>query len=91
MSCNIIDKLRGPKVLNMSIFDWVATFLVAVILSLVLHSITKINYLILIILLFSSLIILGVVIHKALGIPTMFNYYLGLNNKESVLKNRKVC
>ena len=91
MSCNIIDKLRGPKVLNMSIFDWVATFLVAVILSLVLHSFTKINYLILLIVLFTLIIIIGILIHKALGIPTMFNYYLGLNNKESVLKNRKVC
>ena len=91
MSCNFIDKLRSPKLLNMAIFDWVATFLVAVILSLILYLITKINYLILLILIFSLLIVLGIITHKVLGIPTMLNYYLGLNNKENVLKNRKEC
>ena len=27
MSCNFIDKLRSPKILNMAIFDWVTNFL----------------------------------------------------------------
>ena len=91
MTCTIIDKVRSPKILDMAIFDWSATLLVGFILTLIIYYFSRVNFIILLILISCSLIFSGVVVHKLLGIPTMFNYYLGLNSKESVLKNRKDC
>jgi len=31
--CNMLDILRGPKFLNMAIFDWVATFIISLIIA----------------------------------------------------------
>ena len=86
--CTIIDKLRGPKIFNMALFDWVCTFIAAVIICYVFcKNFSTPN----ILFVFLCLVILGVIVHKMFGINTMFNAYLGLNSKSSVLENRKNC
>jgi hypothetical protein len=77
-SCNFIDILRKPKILDMSIFDWIATlfggFLIAIYV-LDLDDNTEIFV-------FEILIIfIGILVHKLFGINTMLGYYLGLNDK----------
>ena len=93
MECNIIDYLRKPKVAGMSIFDLVGTFLVAVLIGYLInmHRKFKISLWINIIVIFFLLLILGVIIHKIFGIPTMLNYYLGLNSYDEVIAKRKKC
>lgn len=87
--CGLIDWLRKPKVRNMSIFDWVATFLGAMVLAYFLYG--KNTNLSTILILFTGLVALGIIVHKLTSTPTMLNYYLGLNNLTSVLENRKDC
>ena len=83
MDCSTIDKLRQPKIFNMSIFDWVLTFIAAYIISEIFDKeLSKV---------FFFLILLGIVVHVVVGQPTMLNAYLGLADKDQVLKNRKVC
>lgn len=85
--CGWIHPLRQPKIGNMSIFDWVCTFLGAVLISYVCYG--KNASLSHILFIFFILVLMGIVIHKITGTPTMLNYYLGLNNLSSVLENRK--
>lgn len=82
---SLINRLRGPKIMNMSIFDWTATFIVAVIISYVIYK--KIDFMD-IIKIFIVLIIIAILTHYFFGIPTMLNYYLGLNSLQSVLDAR---
>lgn len=91
--CGFIDKLRQPKFIGMAIFDWVATLLFAIIVALLVNYFAKLDEAIYITIIktFIVMIILGIIIHYLLGIPTMFGYYLGLNSKNSVLKLRKKC
>lgn len=84
--CDTIDYLRRPKVANMALFDWVATFGVVFLLTWLIDGKAE-TFLVLAVV----AIMLFVIIHKATSTPTMFNYYLGLNNKEDALKRRKNC
>ena len=91
--CNFIDYLRKPKFVNISIFDVVATFAVAVLIGYLVNKKYpfQMHLWINIIIIFLLLMILGVIVHKIFGIPTMLNYYLGLNTLDAVLKTRKDC
>jgi uncharacterized membrane protein YcaP (DUF421 family) len=91
--CNFIDYLRKPKLANISVFDVVATFAVAVLIGYLVNKKHpfKIHLWINIIIIFLLLIILAIIVHKILKIPTMLNYYIGINTLESVMKNRKNC
>jgi hypothetical protein len=75
--CTWIDKLRGPKILDMSIFDWIASLLGAVILGHMLNLETPLNWVLFLI----AWTAFGVLIHYAFGVSTMLGYYLGLNPK----------
>ena len=76
--CGIIDTLRKPKILDMSIFDWFFSLLFAVLVGKYwLKLKTPVKWILWIV--FWTL--LGVFIHYIFGVPTMFGYYLGLCNK----------
>lgn len=64
----------------MAVFDWVATMIGAILLSRAI----KINFGAL----FLTMIMIAIVVHAALGIPTMFNAYLGLAKKDDVYAAR---
>jgi len=82
---SIINQLRGPKLYNMSVFDWVATFIAAVLLGYWrLDNFTLVN----IMKIFIILICTAVIVHYVCDVPTMFNYYLGLNSYADVIATR---
>ena len=82
---SIVTELRKYKLFDIAMFDVIATFIGAFILWKYSNK-TSINELLIIFILF---LILGVIVHKVFKIPTMGNYYLGLNTKEEVLKARE--
>jgi len=86
--CTIIDKLRQPKIFNMALFDWICTFIAAIVICYFAYKKIDVTHVLII---FGILIIAAILIHKLFGINTMLNAYLGLNTKDSVLKNRKNC
>lgn len=87
-NCTLIDRLRGPKIFNMAVFDWVATIIGACIICYFYYgSISLPNTLFILVL----LILVAIIVHYIFKIPTMLNAYLGLNSKDSVLENRKSC
>jgi hypothetical protein len=74
--CSIIDKIRGPKIAKMSIFDWVTSLLGAWIVGKYILRLSGSIYWLLWIILW---IIFGVVAHVMTKVPTMLGFYLGLN------------
>ena len=73
----LIDTLRGPKILDMSIFDWVTSIAGAILLGnyAVIKGLEKwIGFILL-------WIVFGIVVHYVAGVNTMLGYYLGLNEK----------
>jgi uncharacterized membrane protein YcaP (DUF421 family) len=83
-NCSIIDKLRGPKIFDMSIFDWVSSLLGAFLIGYYIFQLRNIIYWIIYIIIW---ILIGVIIHWYYSIDTMFGYYLGINKKPK----RKQC
>ena len=75
--CTTIQRLRKPKIADMSIFDWVASLLGAFAIGRAFGIKSLFTWLIFIIL----WIALGVAAHWAFNVPTMFGYYLGINEK----------
>ena len=73
-----MDYLRKPKILDMSIFDWVTTLLGGYFIAIYILKIDDIQSIILIEI---GFIILGIIVHKLFGINTMLGYYLGINEK----------
>jgi hypothetical protein len=77
-TCGLIDTLRKPKLLDMSIFDWGITLFVGYLLAIYIFKLTDIY----LILYFEMIIIvLGIITHKIFGVNTMLGYYIGLNPK----------
>ena len=72
--CSTIQSLRKPKILDMSIFDWVTSLLGAFLIGK-LFGVS--NWLLFIF----GWIAFGIFAHLYFGINTMFGYYLGLNEK----------
>jgi hypothetical protein len=77
MECSIIDKLRGPKVLDMSIFDWTTSLLGAALLGLAFKLQGTVKWILFII----AWVLFGILAHAFFGINTMFGFYLGINPK----------
>lgn len=75
---SIIDELRKTKIMKMAVFDWVLVIIAAMIITWYMNPVNMISTFLII---FVALVILGIITHKILGIPTMFGYYLGLNEK----------
>lgn len=70
-----LKTLREPKILGMSIFDWITSLLGAYIIGRWFHFRTRQQWVSWIIL----WIVLGVFVHAIFGINTMLGYYMGLN------------
>jgi hypothetical protein len=72
--CTPLQTLRKPKILNMSIFDWVTSLLGAGLVGwwLGLKGLQWLWFLL-------AWVVFGVITHLAFGVNTMFGYYLGLN------------
>jgi cadmium resistance protein CadD (predicted permease) len=79
---SLLKTLREPKILDMAVFDWVATFIAALIFTK--YVVPKWN----VIIVFILFVILGIFVHVQTGTPTMFNYYLGQNSYEQVMESR---
>ena len=91
--CNFIDYVRKPKLANIAMFDVIGTFGLAVLIGYLVNKKHpfQVHLWINIIVIFLLLMIFAIILHKILKIPTMLNYYLGLNNLATVLANRKDC
>lgn len=81
--CSLLQTLRGPKILDMSIFDWVTSLGAAVLIGFWMHLKGPARWAGFLVTWTAA----GVAIHWALGVDTMFGYYLGLNKKPE----RKAC
>lgn len=76
MSGGLIETLRGPRIAGMAIFDWVMSLLLAwVIGRYALHLSGGLAWSLWIV----DWVLLGLVVHRMLGINTMFGYYMGMN------------
>ena len=73
-----MDYLRKPKILDMSIFDWITALLGGYLIA---RYIINTDDIIIIIFFEILFIIFGIFIHKLFGINTMLGYYLGINDK----------
>lgn len=90
--CNFLDILRGPKILDLAIFDLVSTFLASMIICWLSYKIQKKKITSQAIMMyFYTIMLLVVLLHYFMDIPTMLNYYIGLAEYIDVLKNRKIC
>lgn len=76
--CSTIDKLRSHRIFGLAIFDWTIQLLSGLLIG---HFLLRLTRLIHWILWFILWTIIGILIHKILGISTMLGYYLGLNPK----------
>jgi hypothetical protein len=101
-----IGWLRQFKVLDQAIFDWIAILIPSILIGYALRkkkqsvvsgksncngSIYDMEMLVIILTIFYLFMVLGIIVHYAFNIPTMFNYVLGLNSYQSVIDNRKAC
>jgi hypothetical protein len=75
--CTFIDRLRGPKILDMSIFDWIASLAAAGLVGYLLKFDSVVKWIIFII----GWIAFGTLVHYYFGVSTMLGFYLGLNPK----------
>lgn len=86
----LIPDIRRPKILNMSIFDLVATLIVAFIVHLLLwiyplnmkdkNERTYLQYFSSLVLIFVMLLGFGVIFHRIFGIQSALSAYLGFND-----------
>jgi len=75
--CSFIEIIRGPKILDMSIFDWLVSIVIAAVVGRWIGLKTSVE-----IGLFAAVwILFGVLTHAAFRINTMFGYYLGVSDK----------
>lgn len=75
----MINKLRSIKVKGIAAFDVLATVTLSYLLSSKMINMIGI---------FVLLIITAIVVHRLLSIPTMLNYYLGINTLNEVIDGR---
>lgn len=78
VKCSFINRLRNPKIFGMAIFDWIATFVTAMIIAVIFKR-PKLTLPV-----FMGLTVLAIVVHIVFKVPTMLNYYLGLNSLEAI-------
>lgn len=74
----MINELRSTKIKGIAVFDVVATAAISYALSNGKDAIG----------IFILLIILAIVVHSILGIPTMLNHYIGINTLKEVIDGR---
>ena len=72
----MLSSIRTYRIFGMAIFDWIATMLGALLISRVIGTCFAGTFIV--------LIIVAIIVHAAIGIPTMLNVYLGLAKKEDL-------
>jgi len=77
----MINELRSTKIKGIAVFDVAATAVASYVLSNETANIIPI---------FILLIILAIVVHSILGIPTMLNHYIGINTLSEVIDGRRL-
>lgn len=82
--CSLLDRVRQPKVFDMSIFDWVTSLFGAWLVGRFLFGLHSVLAWVLFLVLWVAL---GVAVHWMMGVPTMLGYYLGVSTKP----DRKEC
>lgn len=78
MNSDFIKKLRAPKFLDMAIFDWVASLLIAFLVGKYILSVRGAFSWSVWLVVWTAF---GVWAHWFVGVPTMFGYYLSINPK----------
>lgn len=86
-----MNGLRDFKILNMAVFDFVATFIIVLIVHTIMwrnplnmknpNKRTYIQYIFSLILLFITFIGIGVIVHRIFNIESGLSEYLGFNDK----------
>jgi len=74
MDCSLIEKLRSPKILDMSAFDWITSLMGAVLVGKWIQTKDWFAFIL-------AWIAFGVVAHLIFGVDSMFGYYIGVNKK----------
>jgi len=82
MDCSLIEKLRSPKILDMSAFDWITSMIGAVLVGKLIQTKDWLAFIL-------AWIMFGVVAHLIFGVDSMFGYYIGVNKKPVRDPNRK--
>ena len=75
--CTTIQLLRKPKILDMSIFDWLTSLFGAFLLGKLVGINGIVHWLFFVL----GWILFGIFAHWYYKIPTMLGYYLGINEK----------
>jgi hypothetical protein len=76
--CTLIEKLRSPKILNMSVFDWITSMMGGLAIGkYVLHLKSAAAWVAWIV----AWIVFGVIVHMIFKVKSMFGYYIGVNEK----------
>jgi uncharacterized membrane protein YcaP (DUF421 family) len=81
--CRFIDKLRGPRLFGLAIFDWTLSFSIAWIIGHYIIKLVSIKQWVIFLILW---VLFGIIVHVAQGVPTMSSYYLGLSAKPTIKK-----
>lgn len=86
----LMQKLRGPKLFNITLVDFVGTFIIAFIVHLLLwiypldmkdkDKRTPIQYIISLTFIFIMFLSLGIIFHRIFGIKSALSAYLGFND-----------
>jgi hypothetical protein len=90
---SLIAELRGPKIAGVVVADTVATGIAAMVVnngingSRIKNGLPEQDFTLGV---FLVLILISVVLHGVMGVPTMTNYYLGLNTVDEVFAARGV-
>ena len=83
MDCSLIEKLRSPKILDMSAFDWITSLMGAVLVGKWIQTKDWFAFIL-------AWIMFGVVAHLIFGVDSMFGYYIGVN-KKPVRDSKRKC
>ena len=75
--CTTIQLMRKPKILDMSIFDWITSLFGAFLLGKLLGINKTVHWFLFIL----GWILFGILVHWYYNVPTMLGYYLGINEK----------
>lgn len=88
---DFLNKARSLKVKDIAVFDVVGTAVVSVGIGVAAHKMIggDSHWAALSVIIFAILILAAIVIHWALGVPTMGNAYLGITTKEEVMAARR--
>jgi uncharacterized RDD family membrane protein YckC len=78
--CTLIDRLRKPKIFEMSIFDWITSFIGAYYIGIWFFGMKNETPNKWVCFLFIWTLF-GIFVHKLLNIDTQLGYYLGINKK----------